>query len=646
MIRRLHAALLIVGAGFGLLNPSFAHAQGKAMDAFPIKDKVRIDGLLREWPALVELSYGSNGGTSAKGLVAYDDQKLYVVMQIADDYIKRTSSYGSNEDVARLLIGFPSKSGVKVHKVELFPGDPGKVPGAVRVDGTIVKGAKLVEAPKEGGGYTFEAVFPWSVFSEASNTRVGLTAALQYADYDAQGSKGTTSTASGDGPLPPLTLEAEYSLSQSLLRRDRLSATPSKEVYGDVAGDGHIERVAVFGKYLVIAGWGYRGGKEFYFQDMGVEGASGVKRLELMDLTNDGKDEIVLQKRVKVAGLEREIFQIWSIDKGKEQPFPALSHEVALYAEGKRVENRVRIEGTGKNKKIRVSQATADEDIDPKVVEQSGGEGLEPTLMPWDSVQSRAYEWNGRSFSKVGEETGKPKVSRQAPTSGSTAAAAPAENVPPPPRPPTPDEMMDRVYALYKNEHKVGNAKPRFDFVTDVAADRTAERVLIHGKDLVVFGKAFQDGASYVYLTIGVEDPSDITGATAFDVTGDGKAEIIVYGVLRAKASKNMGGQTISRQVMFIYGARESGVRRIFAAETGRSLGDNVILGRVRFLPNGKKGKSIELGPGNAVGWEQNSYPFPQDRFPYGNFEPLLLPWTDMPVRKYAYDGELFEQSP
>jgi hypothetical protein len=644
MIRRLHAALVALGTSLGLLNPSIAHAQGKAMDAFPIKEKVRIDGLLREWPALVELSYGPNGGTRAKGLVAYDEQQLYVVMQINDDYLKRTSSYGANEDVARLLIGFPGKSGVKVHKVELFPGDPGKVPGAVRIDGTIVKGAKLVEAPKEGGGYTFEAMFPWSAFSEASTTRVGLTAALQYADYDAQGSKGVISTASGEGSLPPLTLEAEYSLSQSLLRRERLGPAANKEVFGDVAGDAQVERVALFGKYLVIAGWGYRGGKEFYFQDLGVSSSNDVKRLELMDLTNDGKDEIVLQKHVNVGGLERDIFQIWSIDKGKEVPFAALSHEVGVYAEGKRVENRVRIEGAGKDKRIRISQATADEDIDPKVVEMSGGEGLEPTLMPWDSVQSRAYEWNGRSFSKAGEETGKPKVSRQLPTSSSASVAAPVENVPPPPRPPTPDEMMDRVYALYKSEHKVGNAKPRFDFVTDVAADRTAERVLIHGKDLVVFGKAFQDGASYVYLTIGVEEPTDITGATAFDVTGDGKAEIIVYGVLRAKASKNMGGQTINRQVMFIYGARESGVRRIFAAETGRSLGDNVILGRVRFLANGKKGKAIELGPGNAVGWEQNSYPFPQDRFPYGNFEPLLLPWTDMPVRKYSYDGEVFEQ--
>ena len=120
--------------------------------------------------------------------------------------------------------------------------------------------------------------------------------------------------------------------------------------------------------------------------------------------------------------------------------------------------------------------------------------------------------------------------------------------------------------------------------------------------------------SSYVYLSIGVEDPNDITGATAFDVTGDGKAEVIVYGVLRAKASKNMGGKTITRQVMFIYGVRESGIRRLFAAETGRSLDDNAIVGRVRFLP-GKKGRVIELGPGHAVGWQQDTYPFPPDRF-------------------------------
>jgi len=639
MNRILRAALACLAVVGGLCHGAAALAQGPALDAFPVKEKIKIDGLLREWPALVDLSYGPDGSTSAKGLVGYDAERLYVVMHITDDYLKRTSSYGPNEDVARLVLGFPGRQGVKVHKVELFPGDPGKVPGAVKVDGTKVTGSKLVEAPKPGG-YTFEAVIPWDAFPEAKFSRVGLTAALQYKDFDGGASKGTLSTAPGD-ELEPLSLEAEYSMKQSLLRRAQITA-PSRQAFGDVAGDGFLERVAIFGRYLVIAGWGYRGGNEFYFQDTGVGSGSDVKRLELMDLTGDGKDEILLQKRVTIAGLEREIFQIWSIDKGKEAPFAALSAEVGLFADGKKVENRVRIEAGGKNKRIRISQAASDEDIDPKAVEQSGGEGLQAALMPWDSVQSRAYEWNGRSFSSVGEETGKPKVSRAQPASagGGESAALPA-NTPPPPRPPTPDELMDRVYALYKNEHKVGNAKPRFDFATDVAADRTAERVLIHGKDLVVFGKAFQDGASYVYLSIGVEDPSDITGATAFDVTGDGKAEIIVYGMLRAKASKNMGGQTITRQVMFIYQARESGVRRIFCAETGRSQDDKAIVGRVRFLPAGK-GRSIELAPGHAVGWEQGTYPYPADRFPYGGFEPLLLPWTDMPVRKYTYDGDAF----
>lgn len=620
-----------------ICHGTLAHADGRSLDAFPVEKKPSIDGLLREWPRLTDLDQGGAGGRAkAQGLVAYDNDRLYVVMDIKDDQLRRSASYGGNEDVARLLIGFPSGKGHKVYRVDLFAGDSKSIPGAVRVDGANVKGARLVEAPKDGG-YTFEAQIPWNAFPEARRVRVGLTAALQYVD---QG-HGTLATAVGSQDLPPLTLEAEYSVKQALLKRERLGDRPQMQVFGDVAGDSALEKVAVYGRFLVIVGSGYRGGKEFYFQDLGPREGTRATSLELMDLNGDGKDDIVLQKRVTLSDLEREIFQIWSIDKGKEQPFAALSQEVALNKDGKKVENRVRIEKSGSKSRIRFSQAKADDDLDPKAFEMSGGPDLQPALMPWDVVQSRAFEWTGRGFAAVDEEKGKPRQELPGAVAASNSGSAEEMDVPPPPRPPTPDEMLNRVYALYKNEHQMGNAKPRFDFVTDVAADRAPERVLIHDRDVVVFGKHFQDGASYVYLTIGVEDPKDITGATAFDVTGDGKAEVIVYAVLRAKASKNLGGATIERQVMFIYGVRESGIRRLFAAETGRSLGENSVLGRVRFLP-GERGRVIELGPGQAVGWQQDSYPFPPDRFPYGGFEPLLLPWTDMPVRRYQFDGERY----
>jgi hypothetical protein len=201
--------------------------------------------------------------------------------------------------------------------------------------------------------------------------------------------------------------------------------------------------------------------------------------------------------------------------------------------------------------------------------------------------------------------------------------------------------MLDRVYALYRQDRKVGSERPRFDFVTDVAGDRTSERVLVHQKDIVVFGKGFKEGTSYAFITIGVESPKDIVGVTARDLTGDGKAEIIVRGVLHAKASKEMGGQVVDRHAFFVYQATEGGVKWVFAAETGRSLGDDAIVGGVRFLPRGK-GVDLELSPSRAVGWTDKTYPFPVDRHPYGGLEPLLVPWGDVTKKRYRFDGSAF----
>jgi len=108
--------------------------------------------------------------------------------------------------------------------------------------------------------------------------------------------------------------------------------------------------------------------------------------------------------------------------------------------------------------------------------------------------------------------------------------------------------------------------------VTDVAGDRGPERVVIHEKDVVVFGKGFKGGTSYAYITVGVAEGKDIVDATARDLTGDGKAEIIVRGLLHAKASKALGGDVVDRYALFVYSVQGDAVMRVFAAETGRAV--------------------------------------------------------------------------
>jgi hypothetical protein len=211
---------------------------------------------------------------------------------------------------------------------------------------------------------------------------------------------------------------------------------------------------------------------------------------------------------------------------------------------------------------------------------------------------------------------------------------------PPPPRPPTSDELLDRVYALYRKDRGVGNSRPRFDFVTDVAGDSSPERVVVHDRDIVVFGKGFRSGTSYAFITVGVSDPKDILDATARDLTGDGKAEIIVRAIMRVKASKELGGDNVDRYAVLVYRIREDRLERVFAAETGRAVGKNEVLGAVAFEPS-DRGVRIELRPGHAIGWTEKSYPFPQDTTTAGGLEPLLLPWATT-QRSYHFNGTTY----
>jgi hypothetical protein len=201
--------------------------------------------------------------------------------------------------------------------------------------------------------------------------------------------------------------------------------------------------------------------------------------------------------------------------------------------------------------------------------------------------------------------------------------------------------MLDRVYALYKRDRST-SGKPRFDFVTDVAGDTGPERVLIHDRDIVVFGKGFRGGMSYGFITVGVADGKDIVDATARDLTGDGKAEILVRGVLHAKASKGLGGGTVDRYGLFVYSVQGDAVVRVFAAETGRAVDDKRVLGSVAFLPAARGALGIELRPGRAVGWTEKTYPFPEDSTAAGGLEPLLLPWGSGSARRYRYSGTAF----
>ncbi len=639
----------------GLTAP--AHAKELIVDAAPFEGKkIRIDGLPKEWPNLLVLSerVSGKGGKdpSAKGLVGYDDDNLYVAMRILDSKLTRSASFGSNEDHASLEIAFPnSKGSYQTYRVGLYPGVPGKSVGAVKLSGLgKVPGAKIIEAPIDGG-IAFEASIPWKVFPQAKYVRSGLRGALLYHDSDG----GSVSTVIGTskktgGALPMLTIEAEYALNNALVFAKGLSPRPNFEVFGNLTGSSMWERVAVYERYLTVSGWDFKGGQQFFYQDLNLMNPGDLKQVVVADFDGDGKDEVFTHRRVGSAGKARYFAEVWKFESETAGPKPIFQHEVGVVDGDAAIVNEVRVFTKSKRPTITIAQGSH-ENVDPDEWNAPiAGEGTHPTLMPWQAVESRRYEWEGNAFEMTKERAGKAKLeppkrgtrlfSGTSPSADPVASAGQAP--PPPPRPPSPDEMMDQVYKLYRNERGEKGSKPSFDFVTNVAGDETTERVLVHGKDLVVFGKRFKEGNSYVYTTIGVKDAKDILSVAARDVTGDGHANIIVRAVLQAQASKKMGGKVVTRHALFIYKIQQHAISRIFAAETGRSLEGNMILGHVRFTPVGRA-VWIDLLPGNAIGWTQKTYPFPEDRTPYGGLEPLLLPWSETASRGYSYQGTEFK---
>jgi hypothetical protein len=319
-----------------------------------------------------------------------------------------------------------------------------------------------------------------------------------------------------------------------------------------------------------------------------------------------------------------------------DSPFQAFAHEIAVKTPDGLIANKVKVSGDS----IEIAQGDS-EGFEPDTYKEDLPGDMGSTIFPWETVGARTFKWKGKGFEKAGETAHTPKTSAaKGSKTKKTKSAAAGPVAPPAPRPPTADEMLDRVYALYRKE-RGASGKPNFDFVTDVAADRSPERVVIHGKDIVVFGKNFREGTSFAFISVGVAEPKDIFDVTARDLTGDGKAEIIIRAVLHAKASKALGGDTVDRHALLVYGILNDKLVRIFGAETGRALGKDQIIGAVAFTP-GKKGLDIELRSARAVGWTEKNYPFPVDTTTAGGLEPLLLPWGDAAPRKYRFNGAAY----
>lgn len=601
---------------------------------------VKVDGMLKEWPALTPASQaikGSAEGTRFSGAVQYDDVKLYVAGQAHDTTFTRTRSFGPGEDHASLVLAFPSSGhGHSAHEVGFFAGKPGESVGAVRFlsgpqKGRDVPGATIVEAPAEGG-YTFEASLPWSTFQEARTVRVGLRGALRY--YDAEGSSVRTvlATSAGDvsspASLTALPGEAESALIEGLLEpRGKAKTPPKLDLFIDVVGDAMKERVSVWDRMVTIVGPSYRGGREYFFRELDAD----IVRFEAREVTGRGKDDLLVRRRFTTGGATRETFEIWSLLN--EEPQTVFSHELSVTSGSQRVTNAVHLV----SREVEVSTQPA-VGWDESSYREAVSSDIEPLLLPWGGIKSHTFRFDGSRFVRAKEVTQTPAPS----PAGTTSHAVLPADVPTPVVKPAGD-LAQRLIDQYRRDRGVSaDTRARFDLEVHVAGDARPERVLLINRDILVAGPGFKGGNQYAYITLQqFADGADIREVTARDLSGDGGAEIIVRGTRTVTPAGATASLTLD--VMFVYAVHNDAVRRVFAAETGREQGAKRVQAQLQFVPaSDKKSFEIDVRPGKATGWTEKTYPWAQEQPGQGAVEPLLLPWGGIANVRYRWNGSEF----
>jgi hypothetical protein len=622
-----------------------AEAKPRGLKALVAPDDVSIDGEAHEWDGeWRDLGFVLKGGAPDKAdlgasvLLAYGSDGIYVAAQVTDEKLV------GGGDFVELVLGIP---GGKVATFSLYPGVPGKR-AEVKAGRGKVSGAEIVEAPTQGG-WSLEAKIPWSAVPQSATVRIGYRGAVLVHDADSgtnvETTVGTAESRDYD-ELPPISTLPELALGSGLLREKGLTQAPKQNLVVDVVGDAMKERVLVYGRYLVVLGPGYRGGEQYYFRDLGASADKGdILTFELKDLTGDGKDDVLVRKRIRGEHGAVEVLEVLSYHQGGDTPAPVFAQEVRLALDDGQIQNDVKVTGSGSRTRIVVSAGHAD-GIDSSRFERESNTGANPVLEPWGAVASQTWEVRDGAF-VVADEKGK--------SPERMAAAPPPPSPSPSPSPrrdvrsdattavwtkPSPAPDPDQVYALYKKQAKV-TSSARFDLSVDLAEDDRSERLVVHDRDLVVFGAGFRGGRGFAAITLAqFERAGDIDQVTARDVTHDGKGEILVRGVIRSPLPSDVGEGDMLRQVLMIYQVKDGQFERIFAVEVGRRVGDKRVEAQIAFTE--EDSHAIELRPGRAVGYTADTYPWRQKTEPDGGFEPLLLPWGGIDKVRLRYDGDKF----
>ncbi|RLB50474.1 MAG: hypothetical protein DRJ42_18795 [Deltaproteobacteria bacterium] len=635
-MRRPSITLWLSGAAFVALVFTTGAAPAAAQVGVRVAEvpdgAVRVDGSLRDWREVTFATLGRGSNASLRYALGADRRGFYLAAEVRDQRMVRTARPGPNEDAIVLTFAMPARRGYTGTEVSIYAGIPGRQAGSATVGAvgsrpSPARGVRVVEGPRRGGaGYIVEAFIPFAAIPGAARWQEGrLAVRLVDVDSEARPEVANAPASERVDPrhlerLPSIVAEGgEAGMLRTFLHsRGIEGATPRFDLRGDVQGDARPERIVVVNTFIVIMGEGYRDGAAFDFFQLPITSAAEVRSGQLTDLDRSGKKELVLTLRQQDQRGSRDLFQSFSFNDGIR---PHFGLEVRKQTHDGFVEARVSVRPQRRGPPLIEVRAGRAEGLDAENFRESPAAGVEPILLPWGPHRSRTYRWDGRRFAILRETPNPryvdPATARRDQPSGRTERAAPV--------PPSVDQML---VAFKRQAGLPRNARPSVRIDTNVADTPTAEHLFVFGTNLVVLGTDFRGGNGFFHFQIPANSAADVVSVQAADLTGDGRAEVLIR-------IRRVAGDVI-REVLLVQQFRRSEFARILAVEVARTQGTNSIQNEVRVIGRGNR-RRLTIGPGRARGWSREAWPFAEGGTGDG-IEALLLPWRDE-QRRYRYAG-------
>lgn len=186
----------------------------------------------------------------------------------------------------------------------------------------------------------------------------------------------------------------------------------------------------------------------------------------------------------------------------------------------------------------------------------------------------------------------------------------------------------------FLNERGIAAARPTHTLNGDVRGDGQPERVYLVHNYVLVTGPGVR-GGGYAFHQLSVDHARDVRSARLRDLTGDGKAELVV--VLR---QRNDQGERDLWQVIDLHSER---IREMFAIEVRKAIrGGGSVEARVRILnARGRQAPEIEVSSHRAQRLDRESY----REAPATDVVAMLLPWGRIRSRRFRWNGRTFAQT-